>query len=442
MLVDPIIHSSTSLIPSTNTLWRVNQLNFSIHPLKIYRDKVIRKIEEIRDVCLEGDLDQRKIAITQYLNEIKEGLRENQNITQIYASEIDSASSCEELSKFINLLLADLKTLSTFSLKKASRGQFGPTHIISYKRRSATPLKNRDYVIKWTNWNEICTSRLLALFAEHLNSFRIPKLAVLDLENQIHETGNGLRSELPLKDITNLKKKFADTVGKSNFPQDTKLVFMEKVSGSNLVDFAKTEYAKLHEKQKQDLFKKMGMIAMIDLILGNTDRLIQTAYAAQEYSLDNQSANFGNLMISWTGAVDEMPILYTIDSGINSDLISNTERKKSYKRFLQIYLNENSIPDLAKSIAASMEKSLEDYANLETENKMPLNIAREKFHCLQEDLNNPEIFQQPLEKGLKTMLSELKKNLSHFWSGSIQEYLKKNQPEMFETLSEQLNILK
>lgn len=241
-----------------------------------------------------------------------------------------------------------------------------------------------------------------------------------------------------------LKKSFLDIVGKSNQTHDAQLMLMEKVKGSNLIDFAQTKYEELKLVEKCDLFRKMGHLAMLDLLIGNTDRLIQTRYDTEtkQYQLDDLTANLGNLMIDWLPNEDKLPELYAIDNGIKTELITDEMQIKAYNTFIQNqFENPNMIAPLADIIIYSIKTSFQDIAELLTEfSGYPLDQSLAKFEFIMNDLQNPDVAKISLIKGLEEMSSNLKESLLLFWNSKeadkIRGHLKDNHPTLLDAVSE------
>jgi hypothetical protein len=447
------------MIKTTETLGRITKLNAFLTPLKLMRSKAVTELQVLginaQQKLSSNDfsLDIVKNIIKEDLSRIKTGVMKDKNLLEIYEKVIDGARTPEELDKCIMKLHKDTSSLTTFNLKKTNNGQNGPTYLINYTRPSKknTLPQLRNYVVKWSNWNEICSLRLYDLIVQTLfpQIFAIPKTAALDFDKQIHEKGDG--DVCALGEVTSayLKQSFLDIVGKSIQTDDAQLMLMEKVKGSNLIDFAQTKYQYLTAGEKSDLFQKMGNLAMIDLLIGNTDRLIQTRYDAntKEYLLENTTSNLGNLMIDWFPDECKFPTLYAIDNGIKKELISNEIEKVSYNQFIQNLLEDsNKMETLADMMVQSMKNSFHDIAELMAESsKETLTVTRAKFDSIMNDLQNSDAPKVGLINGLKEMSSNFKEVILPFWNSEdalkLKNYLKDNHPPLLDAVSERFQIL-
>jgi hypothetical protein len=453
---DPIIGSTDKVLQTTNTLCRLSQLNDSLAHVKTMRSKGLKEIQDIgekaKEQLLYNDLDEVKMTMKTALSSIKTGVRENKDISKIYATHIEAATTVNELNKCIRHLLKDSSSLLTFSLEKSDKGQNGPTYIVSYARPSKKYSKppHREYVIKWTNGNEICSWRLYDIFSQNLplQPFIVSKVATLDFDKQLHEMGDQTRSILEKQTAIDLKQSLISVVNKSKNPNDTLIMLIEKISGSNLIDFVRVKYPLLKPEEKQNLFEKMGQLAMLDFLLGNTDRLIQTSYnmATKQYQCENQTANLGNLMVDWFPNEGKFPYLYAIDNGIKPQLITDDAEKIAYKQFVHNYfVDSQMIGSLADLIADSMKKSCVEHAELSTTLDITLAQKLKEFEPLMNDLKDPGFLIKSLEKGLNEMSIALKEWLPSFWGNyqalKIKIYLKENYSMLLDAVSERIEIL-
>jgi hypothetical protein len=444
---DPILSSTYKVIQSTDTLGRIYKLHNSL--LNRGRGEAMTALKEygesVKQVLPSDNMDIAKMTIRLALSQFKTGVRPNKNLEDIYFKAIDDARTPEELKKCISKLIKDTASILTFNLQKTNKGQNGPTHLISYTRSSKkcdlSPTL-RNYVVKWSNWNEICSWRLYDTFSKILSSpiFSIPKTSVLDFPGSIHECADWNSHKLEKETITHLKQLLLGVVGKSIQIDDLQLMLMEKVKGSNLIDFAETKYPFLKEDQKIDLFRKMGHLAMLDLLIGNTDRLIQTEYDAKtnQYRLENLTANLGNLMIDWDPNEDKLPELYAIDNSVKKELILDKMHKDKYNEFLQDQFKD-SIP-IINTIIRSIQKSFDDIAEELSENSNgTLQESLAKFKSILDDLQKVQL-KIAMKNGLEEMTQAFSQDLLPFWNSfdalKIKNHLDANHPELLKAISE------
>lgn len=455
-LYDPVLGSTYKIVQSADTLGRLTKLNDFLNPTKILRSKAIKELQNLgtsakKELSTDNiSLDGVKKTMKEGLTLIKAGVRSDKNLLDVYEKTIDTARTKKELNKCISKLLKDTVSVSALKVQKTNKGQNGPTHLISYTRSSKKNIlpRVRNYVVKWSNWNEICSSRFYDVISQTLSSqtFVVPKIAALDFDKKIHEQGDLTSSELEGAISTHLKKSFLDIVGKSIQTHDAQLMLMEKVEGSNLIDFAQTKYQDLTAEEKRDLFQKMGNLAMLDFLIGNTDRLIQTRYDAKtkQYQLEDITANLGNLMIDWFPDEGKLPQLYAIDNGIKTELIANKTEKNAYNQFLQKFENL-PMASLAETMIRSLVNSFQDISEELSENsKQTLTQTLAKFEPILKDLKNSEEPKIALIKGLEEMLRNFKEVLLPFWNSKdaekLKDHLKKNHPALLDAVTERFKI--
>lgn len=443
---DPILGSTHKVIQSTETLGRLRQLNDSLVTFKSMRTRAIGDLQSLgtkaQQELTSDNLDIVKKTMKEGLSQIEMGVRQGKNLLDIYVKRIDSAKDAQELDKCISKLHKDTVSLLTFNLQKTKKGQNGPTHLVSYSRFSKKGLPNfRNYVVKWSSWNEICSWRLYDAIS-HLfpQKFSVPKTAALDFDKQVHE--NGDLASFSLEASAYLKQSFLDIVGESINTQDAQIMLMERVQGSNLFDFAENKYQYLSEEEKSDLFQKMGNLAMLDLLIGNTDRLIQTSYDAdkKQYVLKDLTANLGNLMIDWFKG--KFPNLYAIDNGVKIELIKDETEKVAYNQLIQKCEDINSVADM---MIRSIKNSFQEHAEGLATSKEPQDQVIAKFEAILNDLQNSDAPKKALINGLEEMSRNFNYILLPFWNSDealkLKDYLKDNYPALLDAVSERFQIL-
>ena len=454
---DPVLGSTYKTVQSIDTLERLARLHDALSSSRLMRNKALSALKELFETALAeltaDNYEHVGQTIRKGLSQLKTGIKDGKNLELIYAKAISNAKNATELKKCISKLIKDSSSIQTFLLQKTNKGQNGPTHLVSYTRSSkkcSLPTM-RSYVVKWSNSNEMCCSRLYDVFSKILSpkNFSVPKIAVMDFENALHESSDWNSVSLDQDVINHLKQSVLGTIGKSIQIHDSKLILMEKVKGSNLIDFAESKYPYLKEEEKIDLFRKMGHLAMLDLLTGNTDRLIQTEYDVKtnQYQLKELTANLGNLMIEWFPDEGKPLELYAIDNGLNTLLIENRVHKESYLLFLQGLLQDESHRAvLTGAIVRSIQKSFDDVAEQLVENsKHTLQETMNRFRIILDDLQKDSL-QMVLSDGLEEMYERFHQILVPFWNSEkalkIKNYLKDNQPELLDAISTRFQLFK
>lgn len=449
-LTDPILGPLSNVIKSTNTLCRINPLSkhfqdaeSEILAVKAVWEQVQQHLKEILEQPSDATvIDRMKETMKAALNEISR----NTAVFEIYNKLVDTAIDAKALDKCARKFLDDLGAVSTFCLTKTYLGLSGPTHIISYNRYSTSAARNkpRDYVVKWTNSNEICSFRLYEALTQHLiqgtqvSTFLVPKTASIDFDYKFHHTANYSSCQLEKKEAAKLQQLFYSIVGRGK--SDTQIMLVETVIGSDLLDFVQTKYAKLDVSQKQDLFEKIGHVTMLDLVMGNPDRLgphINFNEKENDYEfVPDSPANLGNLMIKWDPNTGSLLEVYAIDNTVDTLLIFNGQRRAAYKRFLQSIISN---PKEIESLAALIHRSLADGLTRATRY-----VNQETCQSFVADLKNPEIAEKSLNYGLSTMLALLQKSLPHFWnsedSSNVKEFVNQKHEMLLTAVSERFEI--
>ncbi len=459
--IDPILCSTPKVISSTNTLCRVIQLHrFFENEKDSHRNEIVAAMIKIwngtlvelypthSSSCLDMnclDINGIKKRLESQLSETPYGAK----VFEFYSEQISNTSTIQIFRKCLSMITKDLAMINMLDIQETTRGANGPTHIVSYSRFSKKQAlaKQRNFVVKWTRWNEICSTYLYEIFSQkltrenQLSPFLVPKIAAVDFERQICALSHWSHEPLEQKTTDHLRQSFHTIAGKSKRPKDAQIMLLEKINGSNMLDFIETKYELLNSEQKQALFEKMGQLAILDLWIGNTDRLIKLCYKGQYTLQAISSANFGNLMIRWDVDTDQMLELYAIDNGVDLQLISNERHKSAYRKFLNSYLDD---PTPIESLAACALACMREAIQIKIQTSTP--DTKKKLFAFQKDLEDLDVAKPALTKGISDMFTILKESLPAFWDGeeavNIKNYLKENCPELLEAVSAQFEAIK
>ena len=211
----------------------------------------------------------------------------------------------------------------------------------------------------------------------------------------------------------------------------------ERVSGENLFDFAQTRYTFLQDHQKEVVFKGIGKIAMLDLVLGNLDRLVQIFTHQGAYCLMDLEANLGNVMISLS---ENQPTIYAIDNGIERDLIEDSTMKDKYLHFLQ---NLFASDDWKEQVARNIVESIMSALRTQIDDVSDGNIIEIKRQMKDFSGDVQPIGYSAILEGIQEMEKILASTLSswlHQKGDSVQQYLQETYPELHTALSERINV--
>jgi len=214
----------------------------------------------------------------------------------------------------------------------------------------------------------------------------------------------------------------------------------EKVRGANLLDFAMGNYCLLNESQKVKFFTRLGRIAMLDLVVGNLDRLIQIYYSDNQYQLDPMEVNLGNVMVNslQEGA---NPVPYAIDDGIDPDLVMNLDCRQKYLAFLEKLLsNQESCFDLlveniSDSFSSALSTQIDDCQGSRAEIVKRLNM-------FSKDLQQLGV--KAIRVGLGEMFNLLHESLIPAWNGEsiglLKNQMEKRLPQLHSSLTERFKL--
>jgi hypothetical protein len=361
----------------------------------------------------------------------------------------------EDIRKCLHRMQKDVQSVLVPPVKKSFRGNKGPTFLIDYQRQFNSPEKNHSYVIKWTNREEIACHRVYAAFASNFNrdatlnpssGFLVPALGCLDFANGVHEMTNGKQLPLSPKTCSELKNNFL-RIAEIYYPDKISkslLMICEKIPGENLFDFARTRYRLLNRAQKEKFFNRLGRLAMLDVVTGNLDRLIQIfTNRSGDYTLQDLEANLGNVMVVWSKESEHSPLLYAIDNGIETELIEDAGRRAKYLSFLQ---SQFASPDSIQMLAQNMLKSLQHALTTQIDDVSSGNIQelKKQLQAFSDELTS--LAYPAIRLGLEEMLFHLQEHLIPGWenekSGYLREYLTATYPQVYTAIQERIDTLK
>ncbi|HUD02195.1 MAG TPA: hypothetical protein VMR37_07690 [Rhabdochlamydiaceae bacterium] len=220
------------------------------------------------------------------------------------------------------------------------------------------------------------------------------------------------------------------------------LILSERIGGENLFDFILTTYRELTREQKEKFFNRLGRLAMLDVVTGNLDRLVQIFTDQGEYTLQDLEANLGNVMVVWSKDKNA-PFLYAIDNGIEKDLISSDLHRKKYLSFLQTHFSSRN---LERMLAENMVKSIQHALDTQVDDVSTGNVVelKKQFQFFSDELY-PLAYPAFL-RGLEEMHFHLYENLIPSWESEkaspLKNYLKSNHPRLLAAQQERIDILK
>lgn len=375
----------------------------------------------------------------------------------IYEPELNLACTADELKKCMHRYLKDISTILIPPIRKSKRGNKGPTFLVDYKRLSlaSSKIRSHQFVLKWTNREELACQRIYSAFSNGFRpvtmgvpsaGFLIPTASGFNPGRKQYEKSSGEQLSLSSSDCLDLHKKFLEIsriYNSRQTPTAPCLMIAQRVEGENLFDFALSRYRHLTRGQKEKLFNRLGRLAMLDMLMGNLDRLVQIFTMKGKYCLQDLEANLGNVMVVWPKGSEDPPILYAIDNGIDSDLIDNPVARNNYLDFLKTFFSSHEWKkDVANNLIASFKHAL--ITQIDDVSDGNIQELKSQLTAFSNDL---DLFaHQAFLQGIEEMVFTLQESLIPEWESknaqSLKKYLKTSYPEILGAIQERIDIFK
>ncbi len=288
------------------------------------------------------------------------------SVIEEMVSRISSVGSMADLKVVRDRVFKDCATLevSKTPVNKSLLGKLGPTLLVEYSNPGQRHNGLVSYALKWTDKNETAGYLIYeALFAElGLDHWRVPEHCWYDFENQIYLDSNGLFQKLDKNTAKDLGLSFFSIPSLMGVEEihGKQVLVMERIKGGNLSDFFRVNYNGLNIEQKKNLFRDFGRMAMLDLLLGNTDRLLMLHWG-EDYIPDLGAApcNLGNLMLAERD--DGSNFLYAIDNSVDVKFIDNPRKRNNYSRFVFSLLERKGFErEIANRLRLSFDSAFTD----------------------------------------------------------------------------------
>lgn len=205
-------------------------------------------------------------------------------------------------------------------LKRTPLGMEGPTYFVQGT--------DKPSVIKHMDFGEMAGNKLYeSLFrTQGLRFLAVPKGTYWDLErSMLFESG------APPKSIESdpFRRIFSDinaSYSSSQAAPPCKSVVAElaKIRGEGFPDFLKNHYESLSSDQKHSLFRRLGKIAGLDLLLGHNDRLLNLVDDENNMvSMEDLYANLENIMVAYDP--EKGFALYLIDNPLEDENLQHVD---------------------------------------------------------------------------------------------------------------------
>ncbi|MDP1608349.1 MAG: hypothetical protein Q8L98_03430 [Chlamydiales bacterium] len=446
-----IFNSQEESVNQTTKLLELLTINSN---LSVRRDESLQKIIEIFNRNLLNSENQA-------LNSIKENLirslaecsstglptrRVSKTITNSLISKIEEISSIEELMAISKKTTNYCTTLRSISLpiKKSANGYNGPTLLVHYTKPSKSGEKQVAYVLKWTQKEETAGNLLYNFFIRHTSSkLAIPAHTWHDFEARVYKNINDELEDL--NDPLSLSKALLDIPMAMNPNMKLfgdKVMIIEKIQGDTLYEFARFKYESLSESQKTALFLELGKLAILDLLLGNTDRLQQPKWSNFHPELDTYRANLGNIMLSSQENGDIK--VHPIDNAVEESLITEPKKRTNYSAFIHsLFATKESEKVMSSAVVGSLQTALtRAVERARCDNEAAAEALQQQLQPMLDDLQR--IALPVVEEGMKQMIHSLRNTLIPAWhserSALLKEQMGELHPELLTVIEEHIQV--
>ncbi|HAB98837.1 MAG TPA: hypothetical protein DCE71_03335, partial [Parachlamydiales bacterium] len=415
-----IFASPKKAFKQSSNLIDLLSLNANLPPKHEGRIRVLNPVISILEKTISNGqntpLEESKTQLIEAFNAYQSETESGRNffartyhkpIAKIFIAKIESVSTVEDLQSIQKKAVTDCKTLLATSelAKKSLAGHNGPTLLVHYTKPQNRVYgeKQISYVLKWTDKEEICGHLIYDFFSKAFSSnLIVPKSTWYDFQSHLYMNIQGRLEALEHPFTENLSATFnsvPSAIASSIKILGEKVMIIEKLSGGNLGEFFKRNYQTLTEKQKKYLFQQLGKLAVIDILLGNNDRLFTTKRDREAIQLDNYKANLGNVMITIKDG--EEPTVHPIDNGVNVEMIENPILRRNYLHHIDSLFKE---PKAEMKIASLVINSIRN--TIDNGFHLKENFRKEAFEPVRND--SEAIALPALQEGAEQMISSLK----------------------------------
>jgi hypothetical protein len=460
-------------INSTDTLDKIKQLAKSSfnkadkEATAIWQKELPTHANEVKDhlraVWIQAQkfldhlpLDPAKSAIKAFLTDALVP----QSIKKLYLEDLNLANTLEGLKNRLQSYLNDLEVKGK-GITSTSLGSQGYPKIIDVQRgerilgfmKTLGNSLEMDYHLLYSFFLNDCLEQK----EFHI---QVPNASMLDVEkaNYVDSSGNrydiskynqlikhllgsvaSLNTEASRSTTTSEELKF------QRITQTCPTGFFDLVNGLNLADFFREKYLSLDDEKKNRFCFSAGLIAYLDLILGNQDRFIRLLPDLDEgrysffFTEENpiEKSNLGNLMIS-----HDFTQFYAIDNGIgdgrHDPCITREEKtadEKAYTDFLTSNLTLEDFKAIAsdyliRSLTLAIEEAFQEEANYD--GKSLQNVLS--------DISKEDRISS-LRKGMDSMEDLLTETILPKWNHAGAEPIKKRLDKDFvQTIQARLDL--
>ncbi len=311
----------------------------------------------------------------------------------------------------IEAFLSDVEQLPICRLP--TNGNRGPTVLIH-----ANP---RPFVLKQTTHSEIFYT---ALYNSLISQLEMPNSRIV-IPDMVGFNFNG-KTRYTCDTRTSLDEETSEQLNTDSIAilqetcrifekpfslnEDPRFLFFEKVTGDTFFTFVSGRYEDSLQDQKSSFFMRIGNLIMLDICVGNLDRLLR--FTSELTQKNVYSANLGNVLISTQG---ETFALHPIDNGL--DL--TPDQPAAYELYTQNICNILKTASGLDILATHARDSLQTGINHGCDD-IPI-ADRPDCKNFLADLLTTQAFED-LKSGFKQMLDSLAKIQATLQSVEVEKF--------------------
>ncbi|MFA5250628.1 MAG: hypothetical protein WC371_04420 [Parachlamydiales bacterium] len=442
---DPIFGSTEKLCRTIVHLRRLEKLSHSFSSRSMHPSQSMEKVQ----LLWEKELSRLKNpeatpSFAEIFKNLTAALKRNL-VFSPYEDELNELAmtpDLEKLKNYIQAFVENLRSIQAPPLTKSYLGTKGPTFLVRYFFEGHL----RTFVIKWCEDNELACNHLyheLSLYPEQRETsfcrhvFFVPQTLELDFKAKLCTTSKSQSLPLPPETSAMLFDQFYQmTLDLSPGSTDPgqKIMLSEMINGSNLFDFAKTEYVEMPEQDRKKLFNRLGRLAFLDLVAGNLDRLIEIVLTKEGfYQIESIESNPGNVLILKNSSGYS---LFAIDNGIDPVLTAPTKEAEKYLVFLETILTLEQFEKwLSENFIASLNQAI---LNRLEDEKGDVNELKKQFTAFLNDLKAP-FAREEFEHGVLNLAKHLLNK--HFEPSGLFLNLEEKHPELVALVRSRISLV-
>ena len=407
-----ILGSSNEMVQTIEHLYTLVRLDNAIR-------KTLKKTPAARNEVLEVAVNTLKKAAEQIRNQSLDVIKQTVSngfdgivfLQKYYFPILSRIKSKKEFSDVVQKLIMDVRSVIESPMVLPQRGTQGPTFLTNYIEYPSAHIQ--AFVIKSTeSWEPLC-SRLYEIFSRCAvnkglarvchHGFAVPHSGGINFNSAHYQDVDGRVVQIN-DQAEKLKKIFTELAeAYSSKKLSDQIMLSERIDGANLFDFAHTQYEFLDKNERSKLFNSLGALAVVDVIAGLLDRLIQIEYLNKDYKLSTLETNLGNAMVK---VVHHKVVLFAIDNGLDKEMMEPENRAKYLLFLTRLFLDGNVSLKLAENLKNNILHAIDYQVDDENENVV---FFRNGFAAFKEDVI--KLGSIKFCNGIDLMVSHLRREL-------------------------------